>query len=98
MGRQLHVVKEGRDEDRELVAAAPDTAADPERQAAAAESLDLVKSAVRELPEHYRTVLWLRDGEDLSYEEIARVLDVPIGTVRSRLARAREMLRRAVGW
>ena len=98
MGRQLHIVKEGADDERELVAAAPDDAPDPERRAAAAETLDLVEAAVRDLPEHYRTVLWLRDGEDLSYEEISRVLDVPIGTVRSRLARAREILRRAVGW
>ena len=98
MGRQLHVVQEASDDDRDPVANAPDKAADPERRAAAAETLDLVESAVRELPEHYRTVLWLRDGEDLSYEEIARVLDVPIGTVRSRLARARGILRRAVGW
>jgi RNA polymerase sigma-70 factor (ECF subfamily) len=48
------------------------------------------------LPEHHSIVLWLRDGEDLSYEEIARVLDVPIGTVRSRLARARVALRQVV--
>jgi RNA polymerase sigma-70 factor (ECF subfamily) len=49
-----------------------------------------------DLPEHHRIVVWLRDGEDLSYAEIAAVLDVPVGTVRSRLARARLALKRAV--
>jgi RNA polymerase sigma-70 factor (ECF subfamily) len=59
--------------------------------------LDRVASAMDELPDHYRIVLWLRDGEDLTYSEIATVLDLPIGTVRSRLARARSLLKKAVG-
>jgi RNA polymerase sigma-70 factor (ECF subfamily) len=58
--------------------------------------LDRVEDALRELPEHYRVVVWLRDGEELSYREIADALDLPIGTVRSRLARARDALRRIV--
>lgn len=45
--------------------------------------------ALEALPEEWRRTLWLREVEDLSYEEIARVLDCPLGTVRSRLARAR---------
>ena len=45
--------------------------------------------ALDALPEEWRETLWLREVEDLSYEEIARVLDCPLGTVRSRLARAR---------
>ena len=45
--------------------------------------------ALDSLPEEWRETLWLREVEDLSYEEIARVLDCPLGTVRSRLARAR---------
>jgi RNA polymerase sigma-70 factor (ECF subfamily) len=69
---------------------------DPERAAASREMLAKVDGALRRLPEHQRVVIWLRDGEDLSYHEIARVLDVPIGTVRSRLARARDALRRIV--
>lgn len=98
MGRQPLTVKEGLNDTRDLVDVAPDQQPDPERRAAAAEMLDLVEAALRELPEHYQIVVWLRDGEDLSYEEIAQVLDVPIGTVRSRLARARSSLREAVGW
>ena len=58
--------------------------------------LDRVELALERLPEHYRVVVWLRDGEDLSYQEIAETLDVPIGTVRSRLARARAALKELV--
>jgi len=98
LGRQPLAVKEGMNDTLGLVDVAPDPNPDPERRAAAAEMLDLVETALRELPEHYQIVVWLRDGEDLSYEEIAQVLDVPIGTVRSRLARARSSLRQSVGW
>jgi RNA polymerase sigma factor (sigma-70 family) len=56
---------------------------------------DLMR-ALNELPEEQRGVLLLVSVEDLSYAEAARVLDIPIGTVMSRLARAREKLRRAV--
>ena len=45
--------------------------------------------ALEALPQEWREALWLREVEDLSYEEIAQVLDCPLGTVRSRLARAR---------
>jgi len=96
MGRQLHLISAGSNGTHDLVAVARDTQPGPERRAAAAEGLNRVEAALQELPENHRVVVWLRDGEDLSYEEIARVLDVPIGTVRSRLARARTALRKAV--
>ncbi len=73
-----------------------DPAPDPERRAEAADELAQVAAAIARLPEPHRAVLWLRDGEGLTYAEIARALDVPLGTVRSRLARARELLRRAM--
>jgi RNA polymerase sigma-70 factor (ECF subfamily) len=50
--------------------------------------------ALAALPEHYRVVVVLADVEGLKYVEIAQALDVPIGTVRSRLARARAALQR----
>ncbi len=96
MGRTLQIVGEDINAAQELVDSAADTAPDPERRARATELLDRVEGALQRLPEHYRVVVWLRDGEDLSYQEIADALDVPIGTVRSRLARAREALRELV--
>jgi RNA polymerase sigma-70 factor (ECF subfamily) len=50
--------------------------------------------ALAALPEHYRVVVVLADVEGLTYGEIAEALDVPVGTVRSRLARARSTLQR----
>ena len=93
MGRTLNLVSEDFDGECDVVASVRDSGPDPERRAQATEMLDRVEGALRRLPEHYRVVVWLRDGEDLSYQEIADTLDVPIGTVRSRLARAREALR-----
>ena len=52
--------------------------------------------ALAALPEHYRMVVVLADVEGLKYGEIAETLDVPVGTVRSRLARARGALQRAL--
>ena len=59
------------------------------------ESRDVMR-AVEALTEEHRSVLLLVAVEDLSYAEVARVLDVPIGTVMSRLSRARERLRRTM--
>jgi len=52
-----------------------------------------VEEELRKLPEPYRTTLMLRDLEDMSYEEIAEVLEVSLGTVKSRLTRGRDALR-----
>jgi len=53
---------------------------------------DEVLRAIDDLPEQFRETVVLSDVEALSYEEIARVLEVPVGTVKSRLFRARRML------
>lgn len=55
---------------------------------------DQIREAVDRLPEEFREPLVLFDGEGLSYQEISDILDVPIGTVRSRLNRARKKLQR----
>jgi RNA polymerase sigma-70 factor (ECF subfamily) len=52
-----------------------------------------VRAAIRELPVEFREIILLREYEDLSYLEIASVLDCPMGTVMSRLGRARAKLR-----
>ncbi len=96
MGRKLQIIGEDLPASQDLVESAVDTGPDPERRTRATELLDRVEVALKELPEHYRVVVWLRDGEDLSYQEIADTLDVPIGTVRSRLARARRALKELV--
>lgn len=54
----------------------------------------LIERAMTDLPEEFRTVAVLYFMQDLSYQEIADMLDVPIGTVRSRLHRARRLLQR----
>ncbi|MGH9202098.1 MAG: sigma-70 family RNA polymerase sigma factor, partial [Vicinamibacterales bacterium] len=51
-----------------------------------------LKRALEELPEAFREAVWLRDVEELTYQEIAGVLDVPIGTVMSRISRGRKQL------
>jgi RNA polymerase sigma-70 factor (ECF subfamily) len=94
--RRTRVLVEPRLAEGEEPPDAVDPGPDPERRAGSAELLERLEPAMRMLPEAHRVVLWLRDGEDLSYAEIAEVLDVPIGTVRSRLARARRALRTAV--
>jgi len=53
---------------------------------------DELMAALEALSREHREALWLREVEDLSYEEIARVVDCEVGTVRSRLARARAAL------
>ena len=65
---------------------------DPEQSALAGDRRRHVAAALAALPTEMREILVLREIEDLSYKHIATVLDLPIGTVMSRLARAREKL------
>jgi RNA polymerase sigma-70 factor (ECF subfamily) len=55
-----------------------------------------VKRALEELPEQFRTAVLLADVEGFSYQEIADIMEVPIGTVMSRLHRGRKLLQRAL--
>ena len=57
---------------------------------------ELVTTALERLPTEYREVLVLRELEELSYKEIAHIADLPIGTVMSRLSRARRLLKQCV--
>lgn len=74
-----------------------DGAPTPEAIVIAAEEEDRLIEAIEALPVPYRETLALRDIEGLSYREVAAVLDVPVGTVMSRLARARGLLIKALG-
>lgn len=66
---------------------------DPEARAEINEEVQLLRHALGELPLDQREVVVLRDLEGLSYKEIGEIIGVPLGTVMSRLARARERLR-----
>ena len=70
-------------------------AVDPQQAAIRSAEGRALSDAVAELPLQYREVLVLRELEELSYKEIARIADIPIGTVMSRLARARGLLQRS---
>jgi RNA polymerase sigma-70 factor, ECF subfamily len=65
----------------------------PVSSAIATETRDIVAEALASLDEPFRIVLVLRDMQDMDYAEVAEVLDVPVGTVKSRLFRARCLLR-----
>lgn len=94
---------EARRRKRRPVQALPD---DPERVLAGApaadEALDLaglpdhIQEAIRDLPYDYRAALVMCDVVGLSYAEISESLDIPVGTVRSRISRARQSLRKAL--
>ncbi|MCB1687300.1 MAG: RNA polymerase sigma factor RpoE [Halioglobus sp.] len=69
----------------------------PENALFAAELKAVVENAISALPEDLRTAITLREFEGLSYEDIADIMDCPIGTVRSRIFRARETIDGLVG-
>jgi RNA polymerase sigma factor (sigma-70 family) len=56
--------------------------------------MEMLKESLEELPDEFREVIVLRDLEELSYKQIAEVINAPLGTVMSRLARARGRLKR----
>ena len=69
-----------------------DSAPDPEARLLQQQTVACVREALEQLPVEFREVLVLREIEGMSYKEIAAVVHVPIGTVMSRLARARDRL------
>lgn len=64
----------------------------PENELMSKQVVEVVNASLRQLPDDLRTALTLREIEGLSYEEIADVMNCPIGTVRSRIFRAREAI------
>jgi RNA polymerase sigma-70 factor (ECF subfamily) len=72
----------------------PDSSPDPEAALAQRQDFAALEDALNALPVAWRECLILREVEALSYKEMARIMDVPIGTVMSRLSRARQALQR----
>lgn len=65
----------------------------PEKHAMNSERRKLIRQTISELPEDMRSAVVLRDIQGFSYDEIARMLDISVGTIKSRISRGREKLR-----
>ncbi len=70
-----------------------DVHATTDNELLSSEKSSLIAQAIAELPDHYREAIILRHTEEKSYEEIAALTGVPLGTVKARIFRAREMLK-----
>jgi RNA polymerase sigma-70 factor (ECF subfamily) len=78
-----------RDDDSETGIELPDETYRPDKVAESSLADDQIHNAIASLPENYRQVILLRDVEGMAYQEIAEILDCPVGTVKSRVNRAR---------
>lgn len=82
--------------DGEMGMQLPDESASTDRNIIRKQRQKIVRNAIEELPEKYRKVIQLRHMEEKSYQEIADVLDLPLGTVKAHIFRARELLYKAL--
>lgn len=82
------------DQGGEVVAAEADAAPGPERVTASGQLGTMIEQALAALSPHDRAVVVMREVQGLTYEEIAEILDLPLGTLKARLHRARERLRK----
>jgi RNA polymerase sigma-70 factor (ECF subfamily) len=92
-------LRKNRAQDLESVATAPEPAAtddNPEELQMRKADAVALRQALEQLPAEFREVLVLRELEGMSYKELAKVMEIPIGTVMSRLARARKRLQETV--
>jgi RNA polymerase sigma-70 factor (ECF subfamily) len=89
--------REAPSNDAEDMADKIDPAETPESHLLRKADVETVRRAVAALPARYREVIVLREIDELDYREIPRIVDAPIGTVMSRLARGRRLLMRALG-
>lgn len=92
--RGMTVSLDADDGDKNPASELPSEAPTPEESLEADERQRLVRAAIDSLSDEFRTVIVLSDLQQLSYEEVANVLKIPTGTVKSRLNRARNALRK----
>jgi RNA polymerase sigma-70 factor (ECF subfamily) len=83
-----------RTKDGEMQAEVPDSTWRPDRHVVADQQRTLINEAIAKLPEKYHRVIVMRHVEELAYEEIAEQLDLPLGTVKAHIFRARALLYR----
>lgn len=82
----------GNEEDNEYANTIPAETLDPEEEIIKEQKISLMRNVVEKLKPHYRNLVVLRYFKEYSYEEIAEELDLPLGTVKAQLYRAREFL------
>lgn len=78
-----------RDEESDTGMELPDESLRPDKVAESSLADDQIHDAIHSLPENYRQVILLRDVEGMAYQQIAEIVDCPVGTVKSRVNRAR---------
>lgn len=82
------VGKDGQEYELQL----PDRGPDPDQVIQRRQAVERLQEVIADLPPHYRAITLLRHDQQLSYEEIAEVLQLPLGTVKARIHRARNMI------
>lgn len=83
-------------EDGSITQEIPDYSYNPETDAIRNEIINTIHNVIDQLPDKYRKVINLRHKQDMSYGEIAKDLNLPIGTVKARIFRARELLKKSL--
>ena len=80
--------------DDNIARSIPDNKEKPNDKVISSETENTIKMKIKNLPDNYRTAIVLREFQGLTYEEIAKITSSNIGTVKSRIARAREKLQK----
>lgn len=94
--KTLSIDEPMRTKDGEMEMQLPDESAGTDRYIIRKQRQKIVQNAIQNLPDKYRKVIEMRHMEEKSYKEIARVLDLPLGTVKAHIFRARELLYKAL--
>jgi len=90
--RFLSLERDGAGEDEESEMQIPGTGPEPDVVLERRQALEKLEEVIAALPPHYRVITLLRHDQQLSYEEIAETLQLPLGTVKARIHRARNMI------